>query len=170
VRSAELSAIRSSTYETDEGRQARRATFVDNVALAALLSVMAFSALAGAIAIIASGADGALKATIGTGGVLIGGALVAFVVYILNDPATRAPQPRIAGSQGSSAAYSALAIAAFVAVFVTVVPGIVLGHLALREIARTGKRGRGLSIAALTVGYLSVECLTIAGVVLLKTR
>ena len=40
---------------------------------------------------------------------------------------------------------------------------VVLGHLALRQIARTGQRGRGLAITGLMLGYggLSVFILTV---------
>ena len=34
------------------------------------------------------------------------------------------------------------------------VPGIVLGHIALYQIKRTGEAGHGLAVAALIVGYI----------------
>lgn len=44
--------------------------------------------------------------------------------------------------------------------------GIILGHVALPQIKRTGERGRGLAIAALVIGYLSIA-LSILGVILI---
>ncbi|QYM77438.1 DUF4190 domain-containing protein [Leucobacter luti] len=44
-------------------------------------------------------------------------------------------------------------IAAFLAPFV--VP-VVLGHISLNQIRRTGEGGRGLAIAALVLGYIQI--------------
>jgi Domain of unknown function (DUF4190) len=44
------------------------------------------------------------------------------------------------------------------------VPGIVMGHIALRKIKQTGQAGRGFAIAALIVGYV-LFVLTVAAVV-----
>lgn len=49
-----------------------------------------------------------------------------------------------------------MAIVAFVVSFVFAPAGVVLGHLSLREIQRTGQDGRGLAIAALVISYLSI--------------
>jgi hypothetical protein len=61
-------------------------------------------------------------------------------------------------SRRDEAGYSALAIVAFVAAFVVGfgLPSIACGHLALSEIRRTGKRGRGLATAGLVLGYLEL--------------
>jgi hypothetical protein len=53
------------------------------------------------------------------------------------------------------------AITALVSSFVIAPLGIVFGHLALRQIARTGEQGRGLAIGGLVIGYLGTA---IAGV------
>lgn len=37
--------------------------------------------------------------------------------------------------------------------FVTAIPGVILGHIALRQIRVTRESGHGLAIAALAVGY-----------------
>lgn len=37
--------------------------------------------------------------------------------------------------------------------FISAIPGVVLGHIALKQIRDTGEAGRGLAIAALAVGY-----------------
>lgn len=49
-----------------------------------------------------------------------------------------------------------LAIVSFVSSFVISIAGIVTGHMALRQIRRTGEGGRGLAIAGLVIGYASV--------------
>jgi peptidyl-prolyl cis-trans isomerase B (cyclophilin B) len=54
-----------------------------------------------------------------------------------------------------------LAVVSFVLVFFATVPAIVLGHVALTQIRRTGQGGRGLAIAALMLGYV----VTIGGLV-----
>jgi hypothetical protein len=48
------------------------------------------------------------------------------------------------------------------------VPGIVLGHIALHQIRRTGEAGHGLAAAALIVGYIlfGVSILLVAGYVI----
>ena len=37
--------------------------------------------------------------------------------------------------------------------FISAIPGVVLGHIALNQIRDTGEAGRGMAIAALAVGY-----------------
>lgn len=78
--------------------------------------------------------------------------------WAMHDDGNRPYAPRAADT------YSSLAIAAFVLAFVTScgIPSVICGHLALREIERTGKRGRGLAVAALVLGYLEM-----AGILLL---
>lgn len=48
---------------------------------------------------------------------------------------------------------NALAVGAFVCVFLFFPAAIILGHMARREIRRTGERGHGLVTAALALGY-----------------
>jgi hypothetical protein len=46
--------------------------------------------------------------------------------------------------------------------------GVILGHLALQQIKRTGQEGRGLAIAGLVIGYAAIALtLLIAAVVLM---
>jgi hypothetical protein len=45
-----------------------------------------------------------------------------------------------------------LSIAGFFT-FVTAIPGVILGHIALRQIRVTREAGHGLAVAALAVGY-----------------
>lgn len=49
-----------------------------------------------------------------------------------------------------------LAIVSFVSSFVVSIAAIVTGHLALKQIRQTGEGGRGLAIAGLIIGYVSV--------------
>jgi len=47
-----------------------------------------------------------------------------------------------------------LAIAAFVSVWFVSILGIILGHVALSQIRRSGEGGHGLAVAALVLGYV----------------
>lgn len=51
------------------------------------------------------------------------------------------------------------AIVALVCAFVISPLAIIFGHLSLRQIAVTGEQGRGLAIAGLLLGYLSIVAL-----------
>lgn len=46
-----------------------------------------------------------------------------------------------------------LSIVAIVAGFMAPIAGIITGHLALRQIARTGEEGRALALTGLIAGY-----------------
>lgn len=48
-----------------------------------------------------------------------------------------------------------LSLAGFVT-GITAIPGIVLGHIGLHQIKRTGEAGHGLGVAALIIGYIQV--------------
>lgn len=63
-----------------------------------------------------------------------------------------------------TAGVNSLAILALVFAFVFAPLGIVLGHLAQRQIAGTGQRGGAIATAALVIGYviLAVALVTIA--------
>jgi hypothetical protein len=52
-----------------------------------------------------------------------------------------------------------LAIASLVLAFFVPVAPIVLGHLALGQIARSGEQGRGFAVAGLVLGYGAVALL-----------
>lgn len=64
--------------------------------------------------------------------------------------------------------YNLLAIIGFVASFFIALAGIVLGHIALGQIKRTGERGHGLALAATILGYvfLALQILSIIAVVI----
>lgn len=49
-----------------------------------------------------------------------------------------------------------LAIASLITSFFISIVGIILGHIALSQIKRTGEGGRGLAIAGLVIGYLGL--------------
>ena len=49
-----------------------------------------------------------------------------------------------------------LAIVALVSSFFISLLGVILGHIALNQIKTTGEGGRGLAIAALVIGYVSM--------------
>jgi len=60
------------------------------------------------------------------------------------------------GTSPAPAPFNTLAAVALALSFVTIIGGIVCGHVALSQIARTGERGRWLAIAALVIGYGTV--------------
>lgn len=79
----------------------------------------------------------------------------------------RVPHPATKGDVAATPdRTNTMAIIAFVSVWFISVVGIVLGHMALGEIRRTGERGRGLAIAALVLGYASMALLVVIGLVL----
>lgn len=77
----------------------------------------------------------------------------------------QAVAPLPAGAVPAAGATNSLAIAAFICAFFFGVPAVVLGHVALSRIARTGEGGRGLAIAALVLGYIGIA----SGLILLVT-
>jgi peptidyl-prolyl cis-trans isomerase B (cyclophilin B) len=52
-----------------------------------------------------------------------------------------------------------LAVGALVSAFFVPIAAIVLGHLALGRLDRTGGQGRGLAIAGLVIGYSTIALL-----------
>ena len=79
----------------------------------------------------------------------------------MNQPAypSGAPAPQARGT-------NVMAILALVFAFVFAPLGIVLGHIAKRQIRRTGEDGGGLATAGLVLGYLFTIAWIIAVVVL----
>lgn len=81
-------------------------------------------------------------------------------------PQYSAPQPQYAAPQQPLApqyqtqppvrATNTLAIIALITSFFLSVVGVILGHISLSQIKRTGEGGRGLAIAALVVGYIGI--------------
>ncbi|WP_269938219.1 DUF4190 domain-containing protein [Arthrobacter sp. HY1533] len=54
---------------------------------------------------------------------------------------------------GAPSGTNGLAIAAFITVFFVNIAGLVMGHIALAQIKRTGQDGRGLALAAVIIGW-----------------
>lgn len=77
------------------------------------------------------------------------------------------PQPYgAAGTPAQTDKYNVLAIIGFIGAFFINVVGIVLGFIALSQIKRTGEKGRGLAIAAIVIGAVSVVIGIISVIVL----
>ena len=69
-------------------------------------------------------------------------------------PAPQGPRPT-----------NALAIVGFIAVFFVGLAGVILGHIALNQIKRSGEGGRGFALAATIIGYVRVG-LSVLGTIL----
>lgn len=50
---------------------------------------------------------------------------------------------------------------------ITAIPGVILGHLGLKQIDATGEGGRGLAVAAIAVGYSVIGLTALALVIVL---
>lgn len=59
-----------------------------------------------------------------------------------------------------------LAIVSFVSSFFVSVAGIVIGHMALKQIKNSHEGGRGLAIAGLVIGYVSAAATVVGAIVL----
>ncbi|MBD8583235.1 DUF4190 domain-containing protein [Frigoribacterium sp. CFBP 13729] len=70
------------------------------------------------------------------------------MTYDQNTPATT--------TSGASAKFNTLAIVGFVLAFVVNIAGVVVSFIALSQIKKTGERGRGLAIAGIIIGLLSI--------------
>ena len=70
------------------------------------------------------------------------------MTYDQNTPATTAP--------GTAGRYNVLAIVGFILAFVFALAGLVVSIIALSQIKKTGERGRGLAIAGIIIGLLSI--------------
>lgn len=71
-------------------------------------------------------------------------------------PQQQVAQPYFAPGYPVVPPTNVLAIIAIAIVWVVNIGGIVLGHIALAQIKRTGEDGRGLALTALIVGYVSL--------------
>src|SRR5580704_2627818 len=72
-------------------------------------------------------------------------------------PATRAAAVRsVAKTNGLALASLACGLAQFIVGPPVAIPAIVLGHIARREIKRTGEQGAGLALAGLILGWATV--------------
>jgi Domain of unknown function (DUF4190) len=71
-------------------------------------------------------------------------------------------QPHMSGTNG-------LAIAALITAFVIPLVGVILGHVAMSQIRKTGQEGSGLALAGLIIGYifLAVNVLAVIALVVM---
>lgn len=88
-----------------------------------------------------------------TGILLILVALAAIVLILLVALRRRpAPPPGVLPTER----VNLLAATALVTAFVLSIPAVVMGHIALAQIRRSGERGWALAVTALVLGYLGV--------------
>ncbi|WP_168176676.1 DUF4190 domain-containing protein [Williamsia sp. 1135] len=78
----------------------------------------------------------------------------------MNPPANDPGQPGQGSRRPESGPMSGLTLSAMVASIIFGPLGIVLGHLALRQIKKTDGEGRGVALAATVIGYI----MTAAGI------
>jgi hypothetical protein len=142
----------SVTTRSSANVMTRKQAFQTTLSLVAMLALFAVASFAGGV-LAAIRLSGSARGLVGVFAIVVGGAIIALIAYLLTTPLAADPHRR---AIAQSDEYSTLAITAFICAFVTALPGIVLGHLALRDIARTGKRGHGLAVAALILSYLFV--------------
>jgi hypothetical protein len=71
----------------------------------------------------------------------------------------RIEAPSSSGEGASVARTNPLAVASLVSAFFVPIAAIVLGHLALGQITRSGEQGRGLAVAGLVLGYGAIALL-----------
>lgn len=74
------------------------------------------------------------------------------------NPQPLPPQQPQYGQQVAPAAprWNTMAIVAFIVTFFINIVGIILGFIALNQIKRTGEQGRGLALAAIIIGFVSI--------------
>ncbi|MEU8382533.1 DUF4190 domain-containing protein [Streptosporangium sp. NPDC048865] len=66
------------------------------------------------------------------------------------------PPPR--GNNGMAVAALILGIAGLFICGLTSIVGVVLGHISLGQIKRTGEEGRGMAVAGLVLSYFGILC------------
>ena len=71
-------------------------------------------------------------------------------------PQYAAQQQYAAPQQPVSRPTNTMAIIALIASIVVSLVGVILGHIALSQIKKSGESGRGLAIAALIIGYIGI--------------
>ena len=74
-------------------------------------------------------------------------------------PPSASPYTGAAAPQGRT---NTLAIVALILGIVVPIGGIICGHIALRQIKRTGEAGHGLALAGTVIGYI----LTVLGIII----
>lgn len=81
------------------------------------------------------------------------------------DPYGYGAPPPTRGNNGMAVAALIMGIAGLFICGLTSIVGVVLGHISLGQISRTGEEGRGMAIAGLVLSYFGILCWL--GVVLL---
>lgn len=76
------------------------------------------------------------------------------------------PRPSPAPSRGGTGGTNVMAILSLVFAFVFAPLGIVFGHIAKRQIRRTGEQGSGLATAGLVLGYIFTILMVVAWIIL----
>jgi hypothetical protein len=71
-------------------------------------------------------------------------------------------QPVMERTSGLAAGALVCGILELFTVGITCIPAVILGHMARSEIRRTGKRGDGMALAGLVLGYLAIAGWVIA--------
>ncbi len=72
----------------------------------------------------------------------------------------------VAGTSGLAIASLACGLVQFVFGPLTAIPAIVLGHVALHQIKRTGEQGAGLALAGLLLGWATVILIVVVSLVM----
>jgi hypothetical protein len=72
----------------------------------------------------------------------------------------------VVGTNGLAIASLACGFVQFVFGPLTAIPAIVLGHVALHQIKRTGEQGAGLAFAGLILGWATVVLIVVVGLVM----
>lgn len=126
-------------------------------------AALAPAALIGWVDTSVAGKSAAMPADV-IAALLLGAVGFVFALSFERKPAVQTASTDVAVANSDRT--NTMAIIAFVSVWFISIVGIVLGHMALSEIRRTGERGRGLAIAALVLGYASVALLAVIGIAL----
>ncbi|MHA7985018.1 DUF4190 domain-containing protein [Rathayibacter sp. CAU 1779] len=66
-------------------------------------------------------------------------------------PVAAPQQPAVAPAKTNT-----LAIVSIIVVWFVSLLGVILGHIALSQIKRTGEGGRGIALAAVIIGYVAI--------------
>lgn len=115
-----------------------------------------------------AGALGALapSSLVATLAIVVLGVLLPAALVLVGELTGRKPRLRPVGATAAVAGDAApaaplgetngLAIAALIVVFFNGLVGAILGHVALGQLSRRNQRGRGLALAAIIIGWITV--------------
>lgn len=85
----------------------------------------------------------------------------------MSTPQYQTQSPQHPGYAAGPAKTNTLAIVALISSFFVSLLGVILGHVALKQIKTTGEGGRGLAIAALAIGYASMAIAVVLIIVMM---